>query len=115
MSSYGLYPTSGASDDYVYGRHLIDPGKAKVYGFVVEWGTEFQPPWAEMENIIKDVSAGLIGFCSAASSEGLTAVSLPAEAAGRMEIAIGRVVVRVGADVDAAALRRVLEAVRGLA
>jgi len=39
----------------------------------------------------------------------------PAEAAGRMEIALGPVIVRVGADVDAAALRRVLEAVRSLA
>src|SRR4051812_5422190 len=39
----------------------------------------------------------------------------PAEAVGRMEIALGPVVVRVGADVDAAALRRVLEVVRGLA
>ncbi len=38
----------------------------------------------------------------------------PAEMAGRMEIALGPVVVRVGADVDAAALRRVLEVVRGL-
>ena len=39
----------------------------------------------------------------------------PAEAAGRMEIALGPAVVRVGADVDATALRRVLEVVRGLA
>ncbi len=38
----------------------------------------------------------------------------PAEAAGRMEIALGPAVVRVGTDVDAAALRRVLEVVRGL-
>ena len=38
----------------------------------------------------------------------------PAAMAGRMEIALGPVVVRVGADVDAAALRRVLEVVRGL-
>jgi transposase len=38
----------------------------------------------------------------------------PAEMAGRMEIALGPVVVRVGADADGAALRRVLEAVRGL-
>ena len=38
-----------------------------------------------------------------------------AEAMGRMEIALGPAVVRVGADVDAAALRRVLEVVRGLA
>jgi transposase len=38
----------------------------------------------------------------------------PAEAVGRIEIALGPVVVRVGADVDAAALRQVLEVVRGL-
>jgi transposase len=41
--------------------------------------------------------------------------SAPAAMAGRMEIALGRAVIRVGADVDAAALRRVLEVVRGLA
>ncbi|HSU07188.1 MAG TPA: M14 family zinc carboxypeptidase, partial [Acetobacteraceae bacterium] len=76
-SSYDLYPTSGASDDYVYARHLVDPSKAKVFGYVVEWGTEFQPPWAEMEDIIKDVSAGLIGFCIAAPcGNGTAAVSL---------------------------------------
>jgi hypothetical protein len=39
----------------------------------------------------------------------------PAEAVSQMEIAFGPAVVRVGADVDAAALRRVLEVVRGLA
>ena len=39
----------------------------------------------------------------------------PAEMTGRMELALGPAVVRVGADVDAAALRRVLEVVRGLA
>ena len=38
----------------------------------------------------------------------------PAEAGGRMEIALGPAVVRVGTDVDAAALRRVLEVVRDL-
>jgi transposase len=38
----------------------------------------------------------------------------PAGMAGRIEIALGPAVVRVGTDVDAAALRRVLEVVRGL-
>ena len=42
-------------------------------------------------------------------------VTAPAEPGGRIEIALGPAVVRVGADVDAAALRRVLEVVRGLA
>ena len=39
---------------------------------------------------------------------------VPAEAGGRMEIALGPAVVRVGTDVDATALRRVLEVVRDL-
>ena len=39
----------------------------------------------------------------------------PAEMMGRIEIALGPVVVRVGADVDATALRRVLDVVRSLA
>ena len=43
------------------------------------------------------------------------AVAPPPQLAGRMEIALGPAVVRVGADVDTAALRRVLEVVRGLA
>src|SRR3954471_11172225 len=37
----------------------------------------------------------------------------PAEAAGRMEVALGPAVVRVGADVDAAALRRGVDGGRG--
>ncbi len=50
-------------------------------------------------------------FVPVAVAEGAAA---PAETMGRMEIALGPVVVRVGADVDAAALHRVLEVVRGL-
>jgi murein tripeptide amidase MpaA len=60
------YPTSGASDDYSYSRHLAEPGKSKVYGFTLEFGTEFHPPWAEMESIILDVNAGMLEFCLAA-------------------------------------------------
>ena len=40
--------------------------------------------------------------------------AVSAEAVGRMEIVLGPAVVRVGADVDGPALRRVLEAVRDL-
>jgi transposase len=50
-------------------------------------------------------------FVPVVVAEGAAAL---AEMAGRMEIALGPAVVRVGADVDAAALRRVLEVVRGL-
>jgi transposase len=51
------------------------------------------------------------GFVPAMLAEDSAA---PTEPVGRMEIALGPAVVRVGTDVDAAALRRVLEAVRGL-
>lgn len=64
--SFDLYPTSGTATDYPYSRHFADPSKTKTLGFLIEWGTEFQPPWAEMENIILDVSAALLEFAIAA-------------------------------------------------
>jgi len=60
------FPTSGSSDDYSYSRQFADPGKAKVYGFTLEFGMEFHPPWSEMEQIIFDVNAGMVEFCLAA-------------------------------------------------
>src|SRR3954471_6234309 len=53
------------------------------------------------------------GFVPVVVAEDAAATS--PELAGRIELALGPAVVRVGADVDAAARRRVLEAVRGLA
>ena len=58
-----LYIVSGASKDYMYARHLADPPKLKIDSYLFEWGTQFQPPYAEMDNIIKDVSAALIELC----------------------------------------------------
>ena len=52
------------------------------------------------------------GFVPVLLAEDSTAL---AEPVGRMEIVLGPAVVRVGVDVDGPALRRVLEAVRGLA
>jgi murein tripeptide amidase MpaA len=67
--AFGLYPTSGASDDYAFSHHLTDPSKTKVYGFTIECGRDdFQPPWFEAEEVIREVSAGLIEFCLATSS-----------------------------------------------
>ncbi|MCX5214584.1 M14 family metallopeptidase [Kitasatospora sp. NBC_00240] len=66
MSAFHLYPTSGTSDDYAFSRHLVDPDKGKILAFTIEWGEQFQPPWAEMERIILDVDAGLVQFCLAA-------------------------------------------------
>ena len=59
---FSLYATSGTNEDYAYSRHRVDPSKSKALSFTVEWGTDFQPPWTEMEAIIKDVSSGLIGL-----------------------------------------------------
>lgn len=64
--AFELYATSGANDDYAYSRHLADSAKGKVIAYTVEWGTEFQPPWPEMEQIIKDVSSGLLAFAATA-------------------------------------------------
>jgi carboxypeptidase T len=61
--AFTLYPTSGASDDYAYSRHFVDHSKGKVISFTLEWGTEFQPPYPEMQNIIAEVTSGLLAFC----------------------------------------------------
>lgn len=57
-----LYPTSGASDDYAFSRHFVDPDRTKVYAWTVECGSSFQPPYAEAENVIREVSSGLLRF-----------------------------------------------------
>jgi len=75
--AYGLYPTSGASDDYAFSRHFADPARAKVYGFCIECGSSFQPTWSEAEQVIREVSAGLIAFCLAAQQH--TPVTGPEE------------------------------------
>ncbi len=69
QQSVGLYPTSATSDDYAFGRHLVDALKNKVYAYTVEFGQEFVPPFAEMSNIINDVGAALTELCWAANSE----------------------------------------------
>jgi len=66
--SVGLYPTAGSSDDYAYSRHMVDPKKAKVLSYTMEWGrsrasTPFHPPYAEMRKVMREVTAGLLEFC----------------------------------------------------
>lgn len=57
-----LYPTSGTSKDYAYARHLVNAARSKVYAYTIETGREFQPPYSEALEIIKEVSAGLTQF-----------------------------------------------------
>lgn len=63
QQSIYLYPTSATSRDYAYGRHLVDASKRKVFSYTLETGTEFQPPFAEGQNVMEEVSAGLLQFC----------------------------------------------------
>jgi hypothetical protein len=38
IPSADLYPTSGASDDYLYSRHFVDTSKGLIHGYTVEFG-----------------------------------------------------------------------------
>ncbi|MEV6140576.1 M14 family metallopeptidase [Nocardia sp. NPDC051990] len=66
------YPTSGAVDDYAYGRHFVSRVDRKVLAFTLEFGfiqddarLSFHPLWPQMQQIVTDVDAGLVEFCAA--------------------------------------------------
>ena len=61
-------PISGASHDYAYSRHIVNPAKGKILGFIVEWGDKPQPVWPDMQKVITDVTSGLVGFCLSAAA-----------------------------------------------
>ena len=67
QQSVGLYPTSGTSDDYAMSRHFMDPGKALIYAFCLEFGKEFIPPYSEMSKIMSEIGAAMTELCLAAS------------------------------------------------
>lgn len=56
---------AATSTDYAFSRHLVAASRRKIRAFVLETGTEFQPPLSEAVEIIKEVSAGLVEFCCA--------------------------------------------------
>lgn len=62
-SAYDLYPTSGTAGDYAYSRHFRDRTKSNVISYTLEWGTEFHPPYSEMQRIIQEITCGLVAFC----------------------------------------------------
>jgi murein tripeptide amidase MpaA len=90
-----LYPTSGASDDYAFSRHAADPTKTKVFGWTVECGTSFQPPYAAAEGVIREMSSGLIrfGLQLHAITDGL-AVSLRTPALAFVDVPAGETTAR---------------------
>jgi murein tripeptide amidase MpaA len=65
-SAFDLYPTAGTAPDYAYARSFVDPSKQKIFSYTIEWGLVFQPPYTEMQNIIQEVTCGLLAFCDSA-------------------------------------------------
>lgn len=97
MQAVGLYPTSGASDDYAFSRFWAKSGANKVspriplqkrrfppkaafadtntqvYGFTMEFGysTNFYPTLSEFNQNILDTNAGFMDWALAAIGVGL--------------------------------------------
>jgi murein tripeptide amidase MpaA len=67
------YPTSGASFDWVYSRHLVDRSKRKVWGFGMEFSKagKFGISYDELVDLAPEVTAGLVEFCRAATPSAL--------------------------------------------
>jgi murein tripeptide amidase MpaA len=70
--SWDLYPTTGASDDYSFSRHITDATKAKVIAYTLEYGldsrpeeNQFVPVPSVMDEIIREVTAGMLELCLA--------------------------------------------------
>jgi len=71
----GLYPTAGASDDFVYSRSLADPKRPRTLCYTFEFGrshasTPFHPPYQEMRKVMREIAAGLLELCLRAEEEG---------------------------------------------
>jgi murein tripeptide amidase MpaA len=73
VQAVGLFPTSGASDDYAFSRFQAKPELNKTYGYTMEFGypSNFYPTITEFHQNVLDVGAGLMEFCLAAAAVGL--------------------------------------------
>ncbi|KAJ4372940.1 hypothetical protein N0V83_003231 [Neocucurbitaria cava] len=73
QQAVGLYPTSGASDDYAFSRWHQSKKVNKVYGYTMEFGypTNFYPTSAEFIQNILDTNAGFMEFILTADEIGL--------------------------------------------
>jgi carboxypeptidase T len=60
QQSIALYPTTATIHDYAYARHFVDTGRRRILGFTLETAREFQPADAEKNQVITEVSAGLM-------------------------------------------------------
>ncbi|KAL5121405.1 hypothetical protein ACEQ8H_000476 [Pleosporales sp. CAS-2024a] len=73
QQAVGLYPTSGASDDWSFSRWHKDQRVNKVYGYTMEFGypTNFYPTAQEYVHNILDTNAGFMEFILMADAIGL--------------------------------------------
>ncbi|KAF2278257.1 zinc carboxypeptidase A 1 precursor [Westerdykella ornata] len=73
QQAVGLYPTSGASDDWSFSRWHGNKKLNKVYGYTMEFGypTNFYPTAAEYVHNILDTNAGFMEFILNANEIGL--------------------------------------------
>ncbi|KAF2202912.1 Zn-dependent exopeptidase [Delitschia confertaspora ATCC 74209] len=73
QQAVGLYPTSGATDDYAFSRFWQKPGVNKVYGYTMEFGysANFYPTATEFNQNILDTNAGFMDWALAAIAVGL--------------------------------------------
>lgn len=72
MPAADLYPTSGASDDYSFSRHMADPSLNLVHAYTVEFGFQssfscpFYPTVAQYNLNLKEIAAGFMEMVLAA-------------------------------------------------
>ncbi|KAH9878147.1 hypothetical protein J1614_003364 [Plenodomus biglobosus] len=73
IQAVGLYPTSGATDDYAFSRWHTNKEVNKVYGYTLEFGyaTNFYPTSEEYIQNIIDTNAGFMEFILTAVEIGL--------------------------------------------
>jgi murein tripeptide amidase MpaA len=73
QQAVGLYPTSGASDDWTFSRWHKNKKVNKVYGYTMEFGypTNFYPTSDEYVQNIIDTNAGFMEFILTAVEIGL--------------------------------------------
>ncbi|KXJ87099.1 hypothetical protein Micbo1qcDRAFT_167830 [Microdochium bolleyi] len=77
IQSSSLYPTSGASDDYAFARHFVNPAQTLVHSYTIEFGfgesgsCPFYPSVANYNQHIRATSAGFLEFLLAATEQGL--------------------------------------------
>ncbi|CAN9118194.1 unnamed protein product [Alternaria alternata] len=75
QQAVGLYPTSGATDDWSFSRWHKNKKLTKVYGYTMEFGypTNFYPTSEEYIQNIIDTNAGFMEFILTADEIGLKA------------------------------------------